>query len=1025
MLNLHYLFTICYFIITMGKQTDDILRFNQLLTEKTLPYLKRFTDERLKDEKRWIEARLKRYTKLAQALDSSDELAHKVLLQKEYKQELLDLLNKAQKQVDNDKDELIKELHKLVKDETASLIHTIRVKEVALPYTLSIKDNLIKTTRKIWSNIGLFFKRKGVAISNWAQKIFLRKSPNREVLNYRRVPYRNMCRYFLNVTLVEQCLPIFDSVFKGYSNILLRLWEGDDNLDEQFQKLLYGDKSEKEEAEVDRPADMCNQALESNHQTKLGVDEEFKFLSDKISDDFAKAIGKVDTIDMSHGFYRHAKVEKRSSEILLKSAQNLVLWQNTHRTLLDDWMLDVDVTLLYYSVYDEFNLLYDNVGNFSTNNLSKLFAQVKGLLSKIISSVSTDKKSKKDMLAIVHQAQVTLSTELTDKVLAKGIEMLTHCFVDDFSQLNKSINKLTNDISDQRTFLRYKDYEKGKNCHEIKSISPRELLGFEALPKFNTRVEKIWKKVSKQLERARLNLVALGTVCDFSVESALLQLNSKQGTASKARTTIVDGFERALAHLAKVEETMQAIQNILGKDFGETINTFNNDILKLKNTENNVELNLKIAKIKAVERTKEFRKKLVIIAKRNYLLIRYYYKRIILLINRRLKRVKKRLGVGEDVRKVSFEISEFIGDTQQSLKGLPFVYQRLFRLSPTNEERFFVNREKELGLLRQSYKDWSKDRFITIAIIGDKGSGVTSLVNIFLKDLEQKEQVTITKLSYKIYTPEAYYSFFSEIFGVEKFNSNDEIIDFLNNGDSSRIVIIENLQHMFLKQVRGFDCMNLLFDLMANTMKKVLWIGIYTQHSWQYLDKTIAVSNYFTSEVFVEPLNEATIEEIIYKRNALSGFQINFLPDIESKRSKVFKQLEFEEQQNHLQKRFFTILKKLSNGNISLAMLYWLRSIKKVSDDTIDVIPISEVDFSFIKKLSSDELFSLQALILHDGLCFDDFSKVMGKPIGVCRNILNPMLEKGLLIRPHQKFNINPIIFKPVSDYLSMRNFVN
>ncbi len=156
----------------MGKQTDDILRFNQLLTEKTLPYLKRFTDERLKDEKRWIEARLKRYTKLAQALDSSDELAHKVLLQKEYKQELLDLLNKAQKQVDNDKDELIKELHKLVKDETASLIHTIRVKEVALPYTLSIKDNLIKTTRKIWSNIASFLQAQGGSICQLGTKSF-------------------------------------------------------------------------------------------------------------------------------------------------------------------------------------------------------------------------------------------------------------------------------------------------------------------------------------------------------------------------------------------------------------------------------------------------------------------------------------------------------------------------------------------------------------------------------------------------------------------------------------------------------------------------------------------------------------------------------------------------------------------------------------------------------------------------------------------------------------------------------------
>jgi hypothetical protein len=130
---------------------------------------------------------------------------------------------------------------------------------------------------------------------------------------------------------------------------------------------------------------------------------------------------------------------------------------------------------------------------------------------------------------------------------------------------------------------------------------------------------------------------------------------------------------------------------------------------------------------------------------------------------------------------------------------------------------------------------------------------------MFLKDLERKEQVIITKLNHKIYTPEDYYSFFSELFEQEKFGSNDEIINYLNRSDSFRIVIIENLQHMFLKQVHGFDCMNLLFDLMANTMKKVLWIGIYTLHSWRYLDRTIHISNYFTSEVFVEPLHEATI----------------------------------------------------------------------------------------------------------------------------------------------------------------------
>ncbi|MDD2196950.1 MAG: hypothetical protein PHW91_07145, partial [Bacteroidales bacterium] len=382
----------------MDKQTNDILRFNQLLTQNTLPYVKRFIDVRLKDNKRWIEAQLKRYAKLQQAIDATDELPHKVALQREYKQSLLKLLKEGQKQVDADKEDFIKGLNKLVKDETAVVNHTVRVKEMALPYTLSIKDNPIKSIRKIWSNIVLFFRRTAVAIANWGQRVIFRREVNRAVLRHRRIPYRNMCRYFLNVSLVEHCFLVFGSFFKGYSNTLLKLWEGDDDLDEQFQKLFYGDKPEKGDEGVQYPANLFNQALEGHNQIQLDIDEQFNLLAERIIDDFTKAIAKVDTIEMPRGLYRHAKVEKRSKELLVQSSQILALWQNTHRTLFDDWILDVEVTLFYYSVYGEFNLLYENVGKFSTNNLSELFAQIKALLSEIQSSVNSDKKSKKDML---------------------------------------------------------------------------------------------------------------------------------------------------------------------------------------------------------------------------------------------------------------------------------------------------------------------------------------------------------------------------------------------------------------------------------------------------------------------------------------------------------------------------------------------------------------------------------------------------------------------------------------------------
>lgn len=1012
--------------IDMEKHSDDFIKFNEFLAQVALPKLKLLFDERLKSEKQFIDTLQRRYAKLVQAIDAASDLPTKVELQKEYKRKLLELLSNAQLFVKQSNGSLVLQLNELVKNETAEIPHTLKIKQEALPYDLSFKENPIKLLRKIGSNTLLFFRQKTAAFANWFQRVFFKTKAERKVYSSRRVPFRNMFRYYLNVFLVEQSLPILNSTYKGYSKTLLTLWEGDNNLDEQFQDLLYRIDSDSSSDDSGEPAVFFSETIKGFKLAKQTLESEFKLLAEKANSEFQDAFTHVDTLNLPRKFFSHVVVEKSAKNAQSNTLASIANWQNTHQTLLDDWLLDVEVTLLYYSVYDEFNLLSDQIQKFSSKDLKKLFSQIKGILSKISKELSVQKVAKSKMLEIVQTAHERISADLNDKVIANGIEMLTHCFTDDFDKLSKGINELVAQISDERSFLKHKDYEKPTNIGEIKTISPSELLEFEALPKFTQRLKEIRLAVDKLLENARLNLVALGTVSDFSVESAMLLLKGKQGTVSKAKNTVNDGFDRALGYLHKVEDAINAIQQLLAEDFSDAINSFNDDILKLKNTDNIVELNLRIAKIQAINRTKQFRKELIGIAKRGIANIKYYYKKVFLFGARSRKRLKLRLGLADSIPKVSFELSEFISNTQQSLKDLPYVYQRLFRLSPTNEERFFANREKELAQLKQAFKDWKKDRFITVSVIGEKGSGITSLLNMFLTQIEHDDELLVTtQLNEKLYASNDYYNLFSELFGEEKFQSNEEIIRYLNTSSSSRIVVIENLQHMFIKQVHGFDCMNLFFDLMANTMKKVLWVGVYTNHSWRYLDKTIHISSYFTTELFVEPLSEETIQEIIFKRNALSGFRIVFLPDVEAKHSKLYKRMELTERQTFLQKRFFKVLAKLSNGNISLAMLYWLRSIERVNDETIEIRPISEVDFSFIKSLSADELFALQALILHDGLNLNNFSSVISKPESVCRNLLNPMLEKGYLIKPKHKYNINPLIFKPVADYLASRNFVN
>jgi hypothetical protein len=277
----------------------------------------------------------------------------------------------------------------------------------------------------------------------------------------------------------------------------------------------------------------------------------------------------------------------------------------------------------------------------------------------------------------------------------------------------------------------------------------------------------------------------------------------------------------------------------------------------------------------------------------------------------------------------------------------------------------------------------------------------------------------------KIYQPEQYFAFFSKILEIEKPESNDEIIKYLNKQAGKKIIIIENLHHLFLKIVNGLDCQKMLLDVIVHTAKKVFWIGTYTIHSLDYLDKAIHLSDHFVRDIRLQPMSSDHLKEIIFKRNSLSGYRVKFEPDEDTTHLRSFKKLDQDQQQDYLEGVYFNNLSKLSNGNISLAQLYWLRSTNHVSDDTISVGSVEEIDLSFVKDIKVDYLFALYTLLVHDGLTLKDYARVFNLPESDCGKVLIPMLEKGLLIRPKEKFNINPIIFRQVANYLRSRNFIS
>lgn len=901
-------------------------------------------------------------------------------------------------------------------------------KEKEEKYELKSGGKPLLFIRKVFSNQKLLFAYKVSAFINFVRKVFKKAPIDYTKYRKRRIPFKQMAKRYLESQLFEKVSTSIPALIEGRNVSLMKLWEADQKLERWFHMQLSQSNEgngENEINDISSTSEIFAELKTINNELKTQIHTTIDQSIDEVFLNFNLAFGKVDTIELSRASYQASEVERHTELVENKFKETLKTWNNATITLFDNWCMEVEISLLYYSVFEEYYKLKNKLTDFITNNLSVNFTQLKDYIissEKRLSEASGTIKQAREALT---EERSKLNKELIDKILTQTIEKLSGGFIDDIDRLKKRTMSLVEDVSDKRGFSKNRNYLRSIKDSEIKTISPRELLNFEALPHLKQKLEDITKFVNNHLEKARLNLLSLGTVSDFNLESALLLLEQKKKASKKAIEIATEGYERALNHLDTSITIIDEIKLEPLEDLKNALTKFNDEIQKFNDAGNILDLNLKIARIKAIERSKKARKDAVNAVKtfipKGWHFVKTYHNIALEYVGD----MRSRIGIGTTKTEISFELSTFIRETEASLKKLPFVYQRLYQLQPTDEDRFFVNREDELKVLQQTYEDWQKARFVSLAILGEKGSGITSFINIFLKDIEDDEKVIRCTLDKKIVTTQQYLEFFSKLLESDEFKSNDEIIQYLNNSPDSEIIIIENMHHMFLKQVGGFESFKLFFDLMANTTKKVLWICAYTLHSWEFLNHTLNISDYYIRKVELTRLNDSTIEEIIFRRNLLSGYKIIFDSSDEHLDNKAYLKMNEEEKQAFLRKEFFSNLNKSCNGNISLALLYWLRSTREVSDESITIANLREIDLSFIKVFSANYLFTLHAILIHDGLTLDDYSNLFNTTPHLARNILIPMLEKGLLIRPKEKFNINPLIFRQVGMVLHSKNFIN
>ncbi|MBN2806320.1 MAG: ATP-binding protein, partial [Prolixibacteraceae bacterium] len=383
--------------------------------------------------------------------------------------------------------------------------------------------------------------------------------------------------------------------------------------------------------------------------------------------------------------------------------------------------------------------------------------------------------------------------------------------------------------------------------------------------------------------------------------------------------------------------------------------------------------------------------------------------------------VRKLLKLTRATIRVSAEMSNYLAKIQQRVYDLPRPYQYLFANMPIREVNLFQEREKELDAMRVAFNNWISGAYAATLVLGEKGSGKTSFLHYFSKQIGSAYPVIAFQSDEFLTTESDFYALVNKLFQRNDLDTDDAIVAYIGALETRYVIMVDGMERLFLRRLDGFQLIHKLLSLILATNQQIFWVCSLSKHAADYLDKTIALGDYFDYQVEMDGISPRLIKGIIRRRNRIGGFRLNYLadPKTEEARSKeVIGQDELEE-------AFFQELGKFAGNNIALSMQYWLESIETVNEELVSVRKFVVPDFNFLESLSNDKLYALLLIVLHGKMTIGDFSVIANQTSAQSSRILNILKEDSILVKQGSDFMLNGFLYRHVTRLLITRNLIN
>ena len=304
-------------------------------------------------------------------------------------------------------------------------------------------------------------------------------------------------------------------------------------------------------------------------------------------------------------------------------------------------------------------------------------------------------------------------------------------------------------------------------------------------------------------------------------------------------------------------------------------------------------------------------------------------------------------------------------------------------------------------------------------MIGARGSGKTSLLNCAVEDVFAGRQTIRAEFHERILSPDRLDAFLLNLLDI-KADGNVEAA--FRAGQ--RIVILEESERIYLRNVGGFSAAHHLMHLIHRTSPATLWIVVMNDKAFRVLDSATELHRVFSHRINAMNVSRSDLENAILERHRLSGLRLKFVPPPagDPRVSRVKRWIGVEDSAQEL---FFDSLFQQSEGIFRSAFELWLSSIQRAEGETLTIRqPLDPAFARFRSELAQEDHFTLLAVQEHGSLTQDELTQVLGEPYDVSTSRMERLTALGLIESDpsHPGLRVRPEAQRFVNDLLRRAN---